>query len=219
MRKRRFLVRSLVALIFAVLTVVPWVGYLFGLVSVILAIDSLVQLKKDKTKKGKVLAIFALIITVIIVVIKISIFLTSLFSGFFQTVANFSQLSYENAFEECKKQEENRQVVCYIGLFILHANDTRVTSGETCYNIKFDDARTTCYLFVAGLTNNTEFCKKIEIKDNPQETLDMRNQCFAMITKDAIYCEYILNITTKFDCKSEIMKKEMEKFIYSAYWG
>ena len=214
-KEKRIFPKAIISFILAILTATPMIGYIFGLASIILAIDLLVSLNKEKNKRGKALAISALVITASIVLIKIIVFFTSLFGGIIGAVGNFSQLSYEDAVVKCKEQAGDLQTTCYMGLIVLHANDTRVKSGETCYNIGLDESRATCFSFVAALTNNTKMCEEIKLKENLQETFDMRNYCFAMITNKGDYCGYISDSAAKLKCESEIMKRKMGKDIYS----
>lgn len=215
MKKQRYLTRSIIALVLAILTTVPWIGYIFGVAGVILAIDTLISLKKAKLRKGKAFAISALIIVPVIMLIKIMIFLAYVFSGVFSSVADFSQLGYEDAVIKCEEQTGDLQTACYMGLLVLHSNDTRVKSGETCYGIKLEEAKTACFTFVAALTNNTKICEEITISGSPTETWDIRNYCLAMIAQDSSYCEYISDSKIKLRCTSETTQRRIEKDIYS----
>ncbi|HZX45403.1 MAG TPA: hypothetical protein VFF28_07015 [Candidatus Nanoarchaeia archaeon] len=191
-----------IAVILALLAIIPWVGYLFGLAAIILGIDCLIKEKK----KG--LAIAALVISIIIISVKISIAITGLLSGFLQPIAEFSQLDYEQALNKCQSQEGDLQSVCYAGLVLLHINDTRVESGDACINITADKTRVECLAFTAIMTNNTDLCLRIEAYDM-QETTDAKNYCIAMVTNDELYCSYISDYSQKLSCIQGLKKDQI----------
>jgi len=203
-RGRETVTKAVIAFVLAFLTLIPWIGYVSGIASIILSIDFLVELRDRKDKKGKALAILALIITASIVLFKVFLLL----GGLFHSVEEFSRLSYEDAILKCEQQKESFQETCYMGLLMLHSNDSRVTSGETCLNIAQNKIQVFCYSFVASLTNDTKMCERIEVENGLQETNDARNYCFAAVTKDMTWCGHILDPASKLKCVSDIEKNK-----------
>jgi len=199
-------VSVIVALILSILTIIPKIGFLFGLAGIIFAIDYLVKLKNNKKEKGKNIAILAIIITSVIIIIKIFLLTSSLT----QKIADFAQLDYEEALIECNNQNEDNQVICFIGLITIHSNDSRVQSGETCEGIISEEGKTACYVMVASLANNTEMCNKIRL-DDPIAEEELKNYCLAITTKNPVYCNMINNTQIRTRCTTDLLQYNFQK--------
>lgn len=216
MKQKHIFIESLLALVFALLVLVPQIGYLFGFIALILSIDVLAKTKKGRikkptseTKKAKLFAIIAIITTFLIIILKILFFVTTVIGPLTQILSDFSQLNYEDALTKCQSQEEKTQEVCYVGLALFHANDTRVTSGKTCQQIESEEVKTACFSFVAGMTINPEICQKIS--DQSPKYSDARNHCLALTTGEAIHCNQIFDPKTKMKCTSDLAQQKIKK--------
>jgi len=218
MKQKNIFIESLLALVFAILVLIPQIGYLLGFIAIILSIDILTKTKKGRikkptseTKRVKLFAIIAIITTFLIVLLKIIFFVTTTISPLTQIVSDFSQLNYEDALTKCQTQEEKTQGACYVGLIIFHLNDTRVTSGETCQQIKSINDQAYCLLFTAAQTKNIELCH--QISDQSVESLDTKNHCLAILAQDVSYCENIADPQKKGQCVSETTQQKVRNFL------
>lgn len=189
------------AIVLALLTLVPKVGWLFGFVAIILAIDSLVKIRDKKFENGKWIAIAALILAVVLIVVKIVLTIT----GVITTVGEFSNLNYEDAVEKCKTTSEDYEAICYMGIIVMHSNDSRVLDGQTCELPKLDETKAICFTMIAGVTNNTQICSRISL-ENVQLQSDFNNYCLALASKDASYCANIVTVNIKSECIQQALK-------------